>query len=251
MRQKIVAGNWKMQGSTATNQHLLDSLIQGLPSNTDVSVIVFPPAVYLEQVSATLAHSSIAWGAQNVSANEPGAYTGEIAASMLHDFNCRYVLVGHSERRSLYHEDDALLAMKFAQAIKHDLVPIFCLGETLEQRQQGQTEAVVKAQLDAVLQLDGGVSRLANAILAYEPVWAIGTGQTATPEQAQAVHAYLRGLVSEQDASIANSLSILYGGSVKAANASDLFAMPDIDGGLIGGASLDAQQFIEIMQCFK
>ena len=251
LRKAIVAGNWKMQGSKASATALLSEIKAGMSENLAAELIVFPPFVYLEQIERTLQGSLIAWGAQNLSANETGAFTGEIAATMLNDFNCRYVLVGHSERRTLYNEDDVLVAMKFAQAQRYNLTPVLCVGETLQQREQGETTKVVSAQLDAVLNLDGGINVLQNAVIAYEPVWAIGTGLTASPEQAQEVHGMIREKLSALNAGIAANCTILYGGSVKSANAKEIFAMPDIDGGLIGGASLNAQEFLEIAQCIK
>jgi triosephosphate isomerase len=203
------------------------------------------PFPYLAQAQAALSGSSIAWGAQNVSEQPKGAFTGEVSASMLLDFGCKYVIVGHSERRSLYGESDELVAKKYMAAQAAGLTPILCVGESLEERESGVTEAVVARQLDAVIQA-AGVASLGKAVVAYEPVWAIGTGKTASPEQAQAVHAFIRGKIATLDAGIADKLVIQYGGSVKAANASELMAQPDIDGGLIGGASLVADEFIAI-----
>ncbi len=251
MRPKIVAGNWKMHGTKAMIADLLAGLKAGLAAVRGVDIVVLPPFVYLEQVEQMLSDTTIAWGAQNLSANPPGAYTGEIAAEMLLDFSCRYVLVGHSERRALYNEDDVLVAMKFAHAKSHGLLPILCVGETLAERQAGQTDKVIKRQLDAVLNLAEGISAFNKSIIAYEPVWAIGSGLTATPEQAQAVHKMIRNKLAELNKDIAETTPILYGGSVKAANASALFAMADIDGGLIGGASLEARTFVEIVQCIN
>ncbi len=247
MRQQIVAGNWKMNGTTASIETLLSDLLQGIAVQSPAEIVVFPPFPYINQVATQLAGSHVHWGAQTLSANQVGAYTGEIAAEMLTDLRCRYVIVGHSERRSLYNEDNVTVAMKFAQAKKHGLTPILCVGETLEQRQAEQTQQVVGEQLEAILNLADGVQGLSGAVLAYEPVWAIGTGMTATAEQAQAVHQVLRQKISALDATVAQQLPILYGGSVKPDNAKGLFAMPDIDGGLIGGASLEAGQFVEII----
>jgi len=232
MRARLVAGNWKMNGSRAANQVLLDAVVAGVRS---VECVVCVPFPYLAQAAERLRGTQVAWGAQNLSEHASGAHTGEVSAAMLAEFGCRYVLVGHSERRQLYGETDAQAAAKFAAAQGAGLKPIFCVGETLEQRDAGRTEAVVARQLDAVL----GKRAFGDAVLAYEPVWAIGTGRTATPEQAQAVHAFLRQRVGA-------AVRILYGGSVKAQNAAAIFSMPDVDGGLIGGASLVAQDFLAI-----
>ena len=249
MRSRIVAGNWKMHGSEHDIAELLANLKQDLSSDEQNQVVVFPPFVYLSQVHAAIDGSCLLLGAQNVSAHEVGAHTGEIAASMLNDFECTYVLVGHSERRQLYHEDNETVAKKFTQVQEKQMWPILCVGESAKERTDNLTESVISAQLDAVCKL--GSERLERAVIAYEPIWAIGTGNTATPEQAQAVHAFIREKLSQVDADIAKKISILYGGSVKADNAKALFSMPDIDGGLVGGASLDAKQFIEIVQCIK
>ena len=242
MRKKLVAGNWKMHGSLAENAALLSAL---KPALAGIEAVVCVPFPYLAQAQAELTGSSIAWGAQNVSEQAKGAFTGEVSASMLLDFGCTSVIVGHSERRSLYGESDALVARKYVAAQAAGLTPILCVGESLAERESGVTEAVVSRQLDAVIDAAGGAS-LANAVIAYEPVWAIGTGKTASPEQAQAVHAFIRGRVAALDASVADQLVIQYGGSVKAANAAELMAQPDIDGGLIGGASLVADEFVAI-----
>jgi len=236
-RTRLVAGNWKMHGSRASNRALLEALISQLDRHGAVEVAVCPPYPYLGQVSELLAGTPIAWGAQNISEHAQGAYTGEVSAAMVKELGCRYALVGHSERRQLHGESDAQVAAKFAAARAAGITPILCVGETLEEREAGRTEAVVARQLEAVMKnIDFG-----NAVLAYEPVWAIGTGRNATPEQAQAVHAFLRARLSA-------GVRILYGGSVKAANAAAIFAMPDIDGGLIGGASLVAKEFLEIVR---
>jgi triosephosphate isomerase len=242
MRKKLVAGNWKMHGSQAENAALLEAL---KPALAGIEAVVCVPFPYLAQVQSALAGSSIAWGAQNVSEQAKGAYTGEVSVSMLLDFGCKYVIVGHSERRSLYGESDALVASKYMAAQAAGLTPILCVGESLEERESGITEAVVARQLDAVIQA-AGVASLARAVVAYEPVWAIGTGKTASPEQAQAVHAFIRSKIAALDSGVANQLVIQYGGSVKAANAAELMAQPDIDGGLIGGASLVADEFVAI-----
>src|SRR5574341_983806 len=235
-RARLVAGNWKMHGSRGSIAALLESLLQGL-ARSGPSPVVCVPFPYLAQVGERLRGSAIAWGAQNLSEHAQGAYTGEVSAAMLAEFGCRYVLVGHSERRQLYGETDAQVAAKFAAARSAGLTPILCVGETLAERDAGKTEAVVTRQLSAVTEKQS----FENAVLAYEPVWAIGTGRNATPEQAQAVHAFLRRRVP------ADTL-ILYGGSVKPQNAGAIFAMPDVDGGLIGGASLVAQDFLEIVK---
>lgn len=245
MRRPLVAGNWKMHGSRAENAQLLDGLLQGLPAQTSAEIAVCPPFVYLWEAARVLKSSAIALGAQSVCAEAVGAFTGEVSASMLKDVGCTYVIVGHSERRAIYREDDALVARKFIAVQSQGLTPILCVGETLEERERGETTRVVSRQLGAVLDVAGAQS-LANAVVAYEPVWAIGTGKTATPEQAQDVHAHIRAEIGRSDAKIAAALRILYGGSVKAANAREIFAMADVDGGLIGGASLKADEFLKI-----
>jgi triosephosphate isomerase len=245
MRRALIAGNWKMHGSRAENAELIEGLLLGLPGQTPVEIAVCPPAVYLWEVGRLLKASSIALGAQSVCAEQVGAFTGEASAAMLKDVGCKYVIVGHSERRAIYKEDDALVARKFLAAQSQELIPILCIGETLEERERGQTMQVVSRQLAAVLDL-AGVAALRTAVIAYEPVWAIGTGKNATPEQAQEVHAHIRNAIATRDAKIAADVRILYGGSVKAANARELFAMPDVDGGLVGGASLKADEFLKI-----
>lgn len=247
MRRKLVAGNWKMHGTLSENRSLLSALRAGVSEagavKADVAVCV--PFPYLAQAQEMLAGGPVAWGAQNVSQHAKGAYTGEVAPAMLLDFGCTYAIVGHSERRALYGESDEVVAEKFAAALAAGLTPILCVGETLGERESGVTEQVVARQLDAVIG-KSGIAALARAVLAYEPVWAIGTGKTATPEQAQAVHAFIRSKLRALDAGVADGLIIQYGGSVKAANAVELFAQPDIDGGLIGGASLNAEEFLAI-----
>lgn len=245
MRQKLVAGNWKMNGSRASIKSLLDGVKQGIASVATAEVAVCSPYVYLADVQEQLQGTPIAWGAQNLSTESSGAFTGEIAAAMLLDFSCKYVIVGHSERRTLYGEDDATVAKKFAVARAAGLKPIFCIGETLDEREGGITEAVVARQLDAVIAAEG-VAALADGVIAYEPVWAIGTGKTATPEQAQEVHQFIRQRIAQQDTAVAQQVQILYGGSMNAANAAELLAQADIDGGLIGGASLKAEDFLTI-----
>lgn len=239
-----------MHGSLAANGRLLDSLKAALKPASDLKFAVFAPFPYLAQLSSTLAESAIAWGAQTVSEHDVGAYTGEVSGPMLREFGCQYVLVGHSERRQLYGEDDAQVAAKFVAAQRNGLIPILCIGETLEQRELGATEAVVGRQLDAVLNVTG-IAALQNAVVAYEPVWAIGTGKNASPGQAQAVHAFIRGCVARRDKGIADALTLLYGGSVKPANAGELFAQHDVDGGLIGGAALIADDFLAICNSAK
>lgn len=245
MRRPMVAGNWKMNGTRTVNAVLLAELELRLKPQWPIDISVFPPFVYLPDAVRTLDQGRIAVGAQDVCAEPSGAYTGEVAAAMLKDVGCTLAIVGHSERRHWYHEDDALVARKFAAASAAGLTPVLCVGETLDDREAQRTEAVIARQLDAVLALTGA-ERISTGIVAYEPVWAIGTGRTASPEQAQAVHAFIRRRVAEQNAKIAENLRILYGGSVKAGNAADLFAMPDVDGGLVGGASLSADEFYEI-----
>lgn len=247
MRKKLVAGNWKMHGNLATNASLLDGILKGLPASNSVEVAVCVPFPYVAQVSEKLRGSAVAWGAQNLSQHAQGAYTGEVSAAMLLDFGCRYVLVGHSERRTYYGETDAIVAAKYDAAMKAGLTPVLCLGETLEQREAGTTGQVVNTQLDAVMDACG-VASLVRAVVAYEPVWAIGTGRTATPEQAQEVHALIRARVAARDAAVAQGLQILYGGSMKPQNAKELMAMADIDGGLIGGAALVADDFLGIIK---
>ena len=250
MRTRLVAGNWKMNGSLAANRRLLEALKTGLPAAGEVQYTVCVPYPYLAQVEAALTGTPVGWGAQNLSEHAQGAYTGEVSGAMLRDFGCRHVIVGHSERRALYGESDKQVAAKFQAAQGAGLIPILCVGETLQERESAVTEIVVGRQLAAVLETSG-VGALANAVIAYEPVWAIGTGRTATPQQAQAVHAFIRGVVGRQDARLAAGLTILYGGSVKGANAKELFAMPDIDGGLIGGAALVADEFLAICAAAK
>ncbi len=245
MRNILVAGNWKMNGDSAANAALVESIVAGQPAATNVEMLVCPPFPYLSAVGAAVAESRVELGAQNVSQHERGAYTGEVSAGMLADLGCRYVIVGHSERRALYGETSELVAAKFAAVLKAGLTPILCVGETLEDREAGNTEAVVDEQLDAVL-AESGADGIAQAVVAYEPVWAIGTGKTATPEQAQDVHRHLRSRIAAHDAGVAASTQILYGGSVNGDNAEGLFGMPDIDGGLVGGASLKAADFLAI-----
>ena len=245
MRKPLVAGNWKMHGSRTDNADLVRTLLDRLKPESRAEVMVCPPFVYLWETGRLLKDSDVTLGAQSVCAETLGAFTGEVSGTMLRDVGCKYVLVGHSERRQLYGESDALVARKFVAAQSQGLVPVLCVGETLEEREGGRTNEVVARQLDAVLAVSG-VGALARAVIAYEPVWAIGTGRTASPEQAQEVHAMIRAKVAVLDGTIAASVRILYGGSVKASNARELFAMPDIDGGLVGGASLKADEFARI-----
>lgn len=245
MRSRLVAGNWKMNGNLASNQALLKALIPLLAPVSGARCAVCVPYPYLAQTEHILRGQGISWGAQDVCQYEHGAYTGGVSAGMVADFGCRYVIVGHSERRALFGDTDEVVAQKFAAVLKAGLTPIFCVGETLAERESGVMEQVIARQVDAVI-AKSGVASLERAVVAYEPVWAIGTGKTATPDEAQAVHAFIRGRVAEQDIRVADGLVILYGGSVKASNAAQLFAMPDIDGGLIGGASLVAEEFAAI-----
>lgn len=245
MRRKLVAGNWKMYGNLARNKLLLEGVLAGVRDLRNADFAVCVPYPYLTQAQSMLQGSQVAWGAQNMSQNEQGAFTGEVSANMLIDFGCRYVIIGHSERRALFHESNDTAAAKFDTAIKAGLTPIFCVGETLAERESGVTEQVVARQLDVVLN-HVGAQAVAKSVVAYEPVWAIGTGKTATPEQAQAVHAFIRQRVAQLDGGVAQDLRILYGGSMKPGNAAELLAMPDIDGGLIGGASLVAEEFVAI-----
>ena len=244
MRKLMVAGNWKMNGSKSSISSLLGKIKSDMISEVDW--VVFPPFPYIAYVQGLLADSDVAWGAQNVNEHVEGAYTGEVSLGMLQDLGCRYVIIGHSERRHIYGEDDLLLASKFSVAYEAGVTPVFCVGETLAEREAGQTEQVVSRQLDAILAQEGDVERLRKAVIAYEPVWAIGTGKTASPEQAQEVHQMIRQRIAGLNPGIAEHLRILYGGSVKGSNAGTLFAMPDIDGGLVGGASLNADDFLEI-----
>ena len=243
MRRRIVAGNWKLHGSRAFATSLVGQVAAALPDG--VEVIVLPPLPYLGDLIEDFEGTSLAFGAQDVSSNKQGAFTGEVSATMLVDVGAKYGLVGQSERRQYHAESSELVALKFVAALDAGLTPILCLGEGLAQREAGDTEAIIAAQLNPVLER-AGVAAFANAVVAYEPVWAIGTGLTASPEQAQAVHAFIRGEIGKHDATIADSLPILYGGSVKPDNAVSLFAQADVDGGLIGGASLVAADFLAI-----
>lgn len=245
MRRPLVVGNWKMNGSAESSRALVETILGGLKNLSAVDVAVCPPFIYLPQVAAQISGSSLKLGGQNLSHADKGAYTGEVSGHMLLDVGAELVIVGHSERRSDCGEDDARVAEKYLQALSCQLVPILCVGETLAERDQGATLDVIERQLAAVLaKLEG--NQLQNMLVAYEPVWAIGTGKTATPGQAQEVHAFIRQQVAGVSAEAASSLRILYGGSVNAGNAASLFAQTDIDGGLVGGASLDAGAFLEI-----
>ncbi|MFV1982103.1 MAG: triose-phosphate isomerase [Thiohalomonadales bacterium] len=244
MRTTLVAGNWKMNGTRDSIKVLLDGIKAGM-GDVKCQVAVCAPSIYISDVKSQLEGSKIALGAEDVNEQEKGAFTGEISTSMLKDFSVEYVIVGHSERRDIYQESDELVAKKFAATRAAGMIPVLCVGELLEERESGVTEKVVARQLKAVIDLEG-IAALADCVIAYEPVWAIGTGKTASPEQAQAVHAFIRGLIAEQDKAIAEKIQILYGGSVKGSNAIELFAMDDIDGGLIGGASLKADDFLAI-----
>ncbi len=245
MRRKFVAGNWKMHGSLAENQTLLSQLARGLKGSESLDIAVFATAPYLFQCKSLLASTPLNWGAQNMSQYSQGAYTGEVSAQMLQDFSCKYVIVGHSERREIFSENNSVVADKFAQALKAGVTPILCVGESLQQRESGVAEAIISEQIQAVLNVVG-VSGFAHSVIAYEPVWAIGTGKTASPEQAQEMHAAIRAQLAKENENIAANMQILYGGSVKPGNAADIFAKPDVDGALVGGASLNANDFIQI-----
>ena len=245
MRRKLVAGNWKMHGSRADNGPLIEAILAA-PNLESVDCVVCPPFVYLAEIARLLRGAAVKLGAQNVCAEGHGAYTGEVSAAMLKDVGCQYVIVGHSERRALYGEDDVLVARKFAAAQSRGLLPILCVGELLIDREADRTHEHIGRQIEAVVSLTG-IASFAHAVVAYEPVWAIGTGRTASPQQAQDVHAFIRQQLAQQDAKIAADLQILYGGSVKAGNARELFLQADVDGGLIGGASLKAEEFLSIV----
>ena len=245
MRVKLVAGNWKMNGNLASGQALLKAILPAVAKLDRARYAVCPPYPYLAAIGSVLRGSNVALGAQDLCQFDDGAYTGAVSGAMLADCGCRYVIVGHSERRGTFGEGDDLVAQKHAQALKHGMTPILCVGETLAEREAGATESVVARQLDAVVKRCG-IAAIGQGVVAYEPVWAIGTGKTATPQQAQDVHAFIRGRMAAADGRLAQALTILYGGSVKAGNAALLFAMPDVDGGLIGGASLAADEFVAI-----
>lgn len=249
MRKQIVAGNWKMNGNIQQITELLQQLLALIEPDSSTECIVMPPSIYLPLVNEHLAGSAIVLGAQNVYPKDAGAYTGELSGLMLRDYHCQYVLVGHSERRRLFAESEKFVAEKFHHVKEHGMIPVLCIGETLEEREQGLANEVIAKQIRSVG--SEGKECFNNCIIAYEPIWAIGTGQTASPSVAQTMHASIRKFVAEFGEEAANSLPILYGGSVNEKNASELFAMPDIDGGLIGGASLNAQQFVDIIKCIN
>ncbi len=244
MRRSLVVGNWKMNGTKASAEELAKGIVAGLENDiADIAVCV--PYVFIPDILKILSNSRLALGAQNVADKASGAYTGEISGAMLKEYGCKYVLVGHSERRSYYGDTDGSVADRFCQAQEQGIIPVLCIGETLTEREQDKTFDVINTQLDAVI-AKAGISAFNNAVIAYEPVWAIGTGRTATDEQAQEVHAFIRKYIAAKDQAIADKIQILYGGSAKPENAKGLFSMPDIDGGLIGGASLDAESFLKI-----
>lgn len=246
-RRPLVAGNWKMNGDRATSAALLSALKRDVTGRESAQVVVCPPYLYIPLAAEALASSAVTWGGQDLDVHASGAYTGAISGAMLKDYACTYVIVGHSERRTVYSETDQLVADKYAAAQGVGLIPILCVGETLAEREANRTEEVIARQLDAVLK-KSGIASFGNAIVAYEPVWAIGTGKTATPQQAQNMHAFIRQKLASLDRNIAGGVRILYGGSVKGANAIELFGQPDIDGGLIGGASLQVEEFVTIVR---
>lgn len=248
MRQKMVAGNWKMNGQLSQIRTLVSQLNNKIDTSA-ATIMIAPPAIYIPFVNELLHNGQIKIGAQNVYPKDFGAFTGELSAPMLKEFGCSYVLVGHSERRHYFAETEYFVADKFHQVKEHGMIPVLCVGETLSEREQGQTEQIIAKQLHAVSEKDNRCFQ--NCVIAYEPVWAIGTGETATPEQAQEVHQYIRNLVATLNGDDADELTLLYGGSVNENNARALFAMPDVDGGLVGGASLNVKQFVEIIQCIN
>ncbi len=245
MRQVMVAGNWKMNGSSESINELMSGIKQGMDAVTKAEVVVCPPAVYIAGVSSAANGTGIKVGSQNICDEDKGAFTGELSGDMLKDVGCEYAIIGHSERRALYGESDELVAKRFAAARRNGIKPLFCIGETLEEREAGITNDVCARQIDAVIALEG-VESLADGVIAYEPVWAIGTGKVATPEQAQEVHAFIRAKIAGLNAGVAEGLRILYGGSMNPGNAKELIGQPDIDGGLIGGASLKPEDFLAI-----
>ncbi|MDH5216259.1 MAG: triose-phosphate isomerase [Gammaproteobacteria bacterium] len=245
MRKPLVAGNWKLNGSKSSVQALVEGLLGGIGDVSNAEVVVCPPYIFIPDVAQQIGAAAIAWGSQDVAKEDSGAYTGEISVAMLKDYGCTYAIVGHSERRSLFGDTSQIVAEKFAAAIKGGVRPILCVGELLEEREAGKTESVVEEQLKAVVD-HCGIESFNDAVIAYEPVWAIGTGKTASPQQAQDVHAFIRSWIAARSADVAAKIQILYGGSVKGANAAELFSQEDIDGGLIGGASLDANEFLTI-----
>jgi len=245
MRRTLIAGNWKMNGSLASIEELINGIKDGLADVTNADMAVCPPAVYISTVNNMIGDANIGLGSQNVCDQESGAFTGELAASMLKEFNCGYAIIGHSERRSIYGESDELIAKRFAMAVKSGITPLFCIGETLEERESGIMEDVVSRQIDAVIDTQG-IDAIGQCVIAYEPVWAIGTGVTASPEQAQAAHAFIRAKLAALSTEVAEKVQILYGGSMNAGNAAELLSQPDIDGGLIGGAALKAADLLAI-----
>ena len=249
MRRNLVVGNWKMKINHQSAQKLVDDLIADMPT-VDADIAVCPPFLYIPEVSQRLANTPISWGSQNIATHVEGAYTGEIAATMLKDFNCKYAIVGHSERRANYADTDETVAQRFQQAIEANIIPVLAIGELLEEREQGITFDVVAKQLNAVIDF-AGIESFQTAVIAYEPVWAIGTGLTASAEQAQEVHLFIRQLLADKNQKIAENIQIIYGGSVKPQNAEALFAMPDIDGALVGGDSLSADSFLKIYSSFQ
>ncbi len=247
MRQVMVAGNWKMNGTSESVRELMTGIKQGMATVNTAEVVVCPPAIYIPRVCGSVDGTTIKVGSQNICDQDKGAFTGEISGEMLKDVGCEYAIIGHSERRSLYGETDALVARRFAAARRNGIKPILCIGETLQERDAGETNNVCARQIDAVINLEG-VEALADGVIAYEPIWAIGTGKTATPEQAQKIHAFIRGKIAALNTTVAEGLRILYGGSMNPANAAELMTQMDIDGGLIGGASLQADDFLRICQ---
>lgn len=250
MRTPLVMGNWKLNGTKASVSTLIKGLEAAADAATNVEVAVCPPAIFIEQVAGLVSSNTIEFGAQDVSTHVDGAYTGETSPVMVKEFGAKYSLVGHSERRQYHNETDAVVAAKFVAIQAHGLVPVLCIGETLDQREANETTDVVDAQLKAVVEL-AGISALGNCVIAYEPVWAIGTGKVATSAQAQDVHAHIRSWLAKQDEAVASKVQILYGGSVKAASAKELFAQKDIDGGLVGGAALIIEEFVGIIEGAK
>ena len=248
-REKWVMGNWKMNGSNASIQALLASIIAEYPRGLDASCVVFPPSIYLAMVSKELQSTPIQWGAQNVHCKQAGAYTGELSCTMLREFDCRYVLIGHSERRRGLHEDEKFIAEKYHQSKEHGIIPVLCVGETRRERDDGLMRDVIARQIRSVF--SESQNDFKSCVIAYEPVWAIGTGLHAGAEEAQEAHAFIREVVAEKNKHDAHAVSIIYGGSVNESNAKALFSQPDIDGGLVGGASLNARQFLEILKCIK
>ena len=250
MRRKLVVGNWKMHGNLASNKVLLEGIITGLRDDQNADYVVCVPNPYLFQARELLTNSNILWGGQNVNQHTQGAFTGAVAPHMLTDLGCTYVLLGHSERRVLFHETNLTAAARFDASIKAGLTPVLCVGETLAEHEAGLTEVIVASQMDAVLATLGDAAfakaMQVNMVFAYEPVWAVGTGKTATPQQAQTVHEFIRNRIARRNEDAATQVRIIYGGSIKASNAAELFAMPDVDGGLVGGASLLAEEFVEI-----